>query len=458
MKFRKIFSPFLPPLYVCFILLSGCTTNQASTSASSAAQTPNVISTTQQATPTSIATSSASSSAFPTDCPEAGTVRPAQLSSNMGTVQPAVFYVTAWGGVQTGFNPLSLMRYDLTTHKTVTIYAFTGNAVEVRPSFQLSPDKHWLLITDTWRNATESITGLRLLSTDGAQLQTLACFPSGVDLSAVHWLPDGQRVALTKEQSNQTQFSSIDVLTLATGKTQTVLSGEYAPALWLDDHRLIIEKPAETNRTYYFLFDITRGSQQKISDLTSIASFPTWGNFVYGNFAVSLDGSQLFASSFAQASANNPANCRGATAQGPGTVAASTITGASRHVVYSSQSLAVLDIIPISLQTLLLYVENNTGDLSQNGLWKINTDGTGLTRLTSANDQACRDLDYWELSPQIASNNQSYALVQTDSTRGYSQSIVVGNLSGGTPTTIANDASIHARAGFDRFLQLVAMA
>lgn len=129
------------------------------------------------------------------------------------------------------------------------------------------------------------------------------------------------------------------------------------------------------------------------------------------------------------------------------------------HTIYSNQSHAILTMQPVSSQMLLMYIENNTGDQSQNGLWKINTDGTGLTRLTTANDPQCRDLNYREWSPQIVSNGQSYAFVQTDFfSTGELLSIVLGKLSGGTPITIATSAHVSPKAGFEGFLQLVGMA
>ena len=77
-----------------------------------------------------------------------------------------------------------------------------------------------------------------------------------------------------------------------------------------------------------------------------------------------------------------------------------------------------------------MYIENTGGDFSQNGLWKINTDGSGLTRLTMAPGQRCADREYAVEWPQIISNGQSYAL-RTNETGN--ESLMVGSLNSGVP-------------------------
>ncbi|QBD78751.1 hypothetical protein EPA93_23300 [Ktedonosporobacter rubrisoli] len=459
MTCRKISNIFLLFTYACFALLSSCSSPQSAPSAPQSGQTSLVTSPASPRTnPTTVPTSS-SASAFPADCPPAGTTRTVNLPTDTGPAQPAVFYLTEWGGVQSGFHLTGLMRYDLTTHKTTTLLSFPGITLGTWPQFELSPDKHWLLFA--YSNADRhDITRLQLLRTDGTQVQTLACFSETSAITSVHWLSAGERIVLTKEQYDQQQpatISTLEELNLTSGKAQTLLSGQYFPYLWLDDHRLIVEQTTSKDRANFFLLDTNKGSQQKLAGLTPIASFPTWGNFVYGAIATSPDGSQLFTSSFAQVG-TNPLVCRGPAVQGPETLTATGSAGGSTHVIYSSQSLAILALHPASAHILLLYVENNTGDLSQNGLWKINTDGSGLMRLTSAKDEKCRDLDYRELSPQIASNYLSYAVLQTDSAKGEQQAIIVGSLSGGPAIPIASSTNIRVKANFNGFLQLVGMA
>jgi hypothetical protein len=102
--------------------------------------------------------------------------------------------------------------------------------------------------------------------------------------------------------------------------------------------------------------------------------------------------------------------------------------GGSARTIYSSQTQAIMTFHTVNAQTLLLYIENTQGDLSQNGLWKININGSGLTRLTTAGGQLCADLGYTATLPQIISNGQFYALRANES-------LMAGSLNGGTPTT-----------------------
>lgn len=449
MRFNKIPRLFVLLLCFCVVLLSGCgIANSPGASALANGHTATVH-------PTSSAQSVSS-----TNCPATGTTRASYLPAETGTGQPAVFYLTEWGGTQSGIHALNLMRYDLKTDKTTTMLNL-GNATDSPTQVKLSPDKHWLLIVNnSLMNQTSLLTRLQLLRTDGTQMQTLACFLGGNVVSA-SWLPDRRQVAVTRDQYDQQRgvyVNTVDVLDLTSGKMRTVLSGDYSPSTWLDDHRLIVETSIR-NTTNYYLFDTNNGSQQKVTNLPHIASLTIPDSPTEGHIAVSSDRSLVFISSFAQRDTHTP-GCQGTAAQGPGTLKAYMINGGSTHTIYSDQNHAIMIIQPVDAHTLLIYIENNVGDVSQNGLWKLKSDGTGLTRLMSANDPRCRDTGYWAWAPQIAHNDQSYALLQTDFNHNENQSIVVGNLSGGTPTTIATSTNValpRGKADFERFLQLVGM-
>ncbi len=151
----------------------------------------------------------------------------------------------------------------------------------------------------------------------------------------------------------------------------------------------------------------------------------TSANAICGSFEQSSDGTQVFSSSCTPV---EPDNCRGYALQGPSTLSALPAAGGTARTIYSSQSHAVAALHPVSSQTLLMYIENTGGDFSQNGLWRINTDGSALTRLTTTAGQRCADREYAVEWPQIISNGQSYALRANES-------LMVGSLNGGVPTT-----------------------
>jgi hypothetical protein len=89
-------------------------------------------------------------------------------------------------------------------------------------------------------------------------------------------------------------------------------------------------------------------------------------------------------------------------------------TGGTARTVYSSSSRAVTAIYAASASTLLLYVETTAGNLSQNGLWKINPDGSGLIRLLAISTLPCQYTVSGYPETQISSNSQTYALLHLD--------------------------------------------
>src|SRR5689334_22198116 len=103
MKLSKTLYPLLLTC-ICFVLLSGCTANNSSSSVKAGGNTLTATSTVRSETHTSTATSTVSSTTLPADCPTAGTTRAVNLPTDTSVAQPAVFYVTAWGGVQSGMN------------------------------------------------------------------------------------------------------------------------------------------------------------------------------------------------------------------------------------------------------------------------------------------------------------------------------------------------------------------
>jgi hypothetical protein len=120
MKFNKMPHLLILLTSLCVVLLSGCgATNNSGSSAIAKGHIPTVASTVR---PTSSA-QSVSSTTLPADCPAAGTMRAVNLPTETSATQPAVFYLTEWGGVQSGLHPLNLMRYDLTTGKTTSIFS-----------------------------------------------------------------------------------------------------------------------------------------------------------------------------------------------------------------------------------------------------------------------------------------------------------------------------------------------
>jgi hypothetical protein len=94
--------------------------------------------------------------------------------------------------------------------------------------------------------------------------------------------------------------------------------------------------------------------------------------------------------------------------------------------------------------TTLLFTASNTGqgvsgDTSQDGLWKVKTDGTGLTRLTTNGNGEVGILNqfsqyFWS---NLSRDGSMYALQVTNySSNTYT--LLFGSLKGGSPTTFAS--------------------
>ena len=384
------------------------------------------------------------------DCPASGVARPANMPPNTTPAQPSVFYLTEIGGVQSGLEAKDLKRYDLTTGKTTTIFSFprSTSVIPNQSVFSLSPDKHWLLIASVTGPQNSSKTyRLQLMRTDGTYLQTLLCAPwIGTPL----WSPDGRRVAFQRTRDTApVPHIDIVILDLTTGRTEQVETGAEMPEAWLDRTRLYVA-PGPTTPTDLYLLDTSKGANQPDESFPHVTSI---NNASCGAFEPGRDTTQLYTASCMQVMLNNCQSGEGL--QGPSTISVQPATGGKATTIYRSTSHAIVAMHVVDPQTILFYIENSAGDLSLNGLWKINTNGGGLTQLTMVTGLRCFD-PYPEYWPQIASNSQSYVqLTNAFTPTGPRQTIQIGNLTGGTPITIATPDPA-ARPGM--LLVLVGMA
>jgi eukaryotic-like serine/threonine-protein kinase len=93
-------------------------------------------------------------------------------------------------------------------------------------------------------------------------------------------------------------------------------------------------------------------------------------------------------------------------AQGPGSISVGPLTGGNLETIYTNPNLAIVAIQTITPTRLLFYVYNFSSqqgqsvDTSQNGLWTINIDGSGLTHLTTATVKEPAYLQYAEQRQQ----------------------------------------------------------
>lgn len=359
-----------------------------------------------------------------TSCPASGTARAVVTAPLALGSHPNIIYIY---NQNNGTSPTSaiLRRFDATTGLKTDIVNIPNGMIS---EAQLSADRQWALFVSHTSGPFE----LQMVRVDGQGLQTLTCSSTG--LSNVQWTPDQKTVAFMNGQTISS--ATVYLLTLAAGALQAELipppNGTIGgvPRTWLDNTHLyltgFVPNSGAPPQNIYML-DTTKGANQHDSDLQKAVA-------VSGScfdFDTSFDNTKLFLS---QCQAASPG-----TFTGPSSITSQPAMGGTQNSVYSNSTLAVTGVRVISTTTLLFTVEVTNGD-SHNGLWKVKTDGTGLTRLTN---DAVGHISSFNPFTQFTWANVSrdgsfYTLKTQSSQQGGFQNLVFGSVSGGSPTTFAS--------------------
>ncbi len=376
-----------------------------------------------------------------TSRPAAGTARAAVMTAlTLGNHPNIVYTVNEFQGQTPTFG--TLKRYDVTTGAKTEIVKIPNVSIS---DAQVSADGQWIIFTAVMTSQVK----LQLVRMDGRALQTLYCAtpasnganPSSA-LSNVQWSTN-QQLAVFNSYTGPASY--LYLLNLQNGSLQTELSTNSGaidtPLTWLDNTRLYLYGPeVDAPPQALYLLDTSRGANQnpdnlpKVFDATSVTA-PT--NFCW-NADSSFDGTRLFTNQCT--TTPNPSGPGIGSQLGPSKISARPATGGAPQNIFTSQNMAITAIRSISKTTLLLLVNNNgTGtnlDTSYNGLWKVNTDGTGLTRLAVGNMNLNPYTQYpWS---NISHDGSMYAL-QINHTSGQpTTSLVYGSINGGSQTVFAD--------------------
>jgi eukaryotic-like serine/threonine-protein kinase len=382
-----------------------------------------------------------------TNCPSAGMARAAVMPSlAQGNRANIVYTVNEFQGQTPSFG--TLKRYDATTGAKTEIVKIAGISIS---DAQVSADGQWILFMAVTTNQTK----LQLVRMDGQALQTLYCATPASNganpasaLSNVEWSANQQ---LTVFNSYTGAASYLYLLNMRNGTLQTELSTISGvidtPLTWLDNTRLYVNGPeVDAPPQALYLLDTSRGANQnpnnlqKVFDASSVAGTT---NFCW-NADSNFDGTRLFTS---QCTATPSSNGPGIGSQiGPSTINIRPATGGAQQQIFTSQNMAISAVRSISKTTLLLLINNNsTGtnvDTSQNGLWKVNADGSGLTRLTSSGAGVSGGPSLLCLYTQYPWSNVSrdggLVALQHNTANGQTESLLFVSINGGTPTTFAS--------------------
>jgi hypothetical protein len=363
-----------------------------------------------------------------TSCPAAGTARAAVMAGLASGRHNNLVYVV--NEYTSSSNPAptagTLKRYDVATGIKTVIVGIPHVSIE---SAQVSADGKWMLFTT-------SDGALRLVRMDGQGLQTLFCAAGG-GISPPQWSSDQRHVIFSVNQVGNSE--AVYLLTMATGELQTELSiplgaGQgVSVGTWLDTSRVYltnyqIDQPH--NRIY--ILDTRRGPNQ------SLSSLPALINKTFGDFDSSYDGRQLYV---------DYGYCGMGGCYPPSNITVQPATGGAQTTILNEPHDDVIGVRAVTASTLLLLIRNDQAggpsDASHNGLWKIASNGSGLTRLTSDPAHQYSSLNNWTQFPwsNLSRDGGLYALQVTQATTQINSAVYTieyGSLSGGAPTVIAS--------------------
>ena len=387
-----------------------------------------------------------------TSCPAAGTAR-AWITAPLalGSHQNIVYLVSEHQGTGTTG---TLKRYDLTSGNKTEIVKLPGVYIS---EAQVSADGQWLIFV----SQVNLQSRLQMVRMDGQGLQTLFCIASG-SITNVLLSANEQSVLFNLSAAPQGPVG-IYLLNLKSGMIQLEVkpSDSGAPlhmqfvgslVTWLDNTRAYVRFAnfAIAPDDSLGLLDTSRGPNQKMSDITPLfqQKFSPTFNYPCWDADSSFDGSSLFIN---QCSGISAPNCSGScvlgTREGPSTINTEPASGGSPKTILTSQTLGIAAVRAISRGTLLLQVENfsvnHPIDPSQNGIWRVNTDGTNLTRLTTEAKGTTTSLCQFSQNPwsNVSRDATRYAF-QTLTRGSYPETytLYTASLNGGAPQSFASIA------------------
>ena len=357
-----------------------------------------------------------------TRCPTSGTVRAAVTAPLVLGSHRDIIYIVNEGTVDhPTFGTLKRRDVDVNA-KGIEIQKMAGVRIA---EAHVSQDGQWILFVAQVSGQYQ----LRLVRVDGQGLQTLYCADQGTVMMYSQWSLDRHFVAFDAGVSPFSSPLTTYLLDLTSGTLQPELVPQgqrsYAPRTWLDGTHMYLTgfSPTANNQQQgLFLLDIQRGVSQHETDLKQVAPL----DHSCDSFDTSFDLKQLLVDT-----CTSPQT-------GPSTIMAQSVSNGTIQTLYSSSTLAVTTIRAISTTTFLFLVENLSGDTSQNGLWKMNTGGSGITRLSNDTDNAQSLCPYSQYAwSNVSRDGMLYALESYEpQTNTYG--MYYGSLSGGDPVQFAS--------------------
>jgi len=376
-----------------------------------------------------------------TSCPAPGTGRAAVMRPLALGRDPNIAYLFNESDLRGVPTFGELKRYDVVTgSKTVIVHLAHSQIAEA----QVSGDGQWLLfVVEAPGKAM-----FQMVRMDGQGLQTLYC-AAPASIRATQWSPDHSLIVFSS--GDYSVPLQLELFTMASGAVQLELSSthaniSYMARTWPDNTRVyvtavVFNSPIPVENLA--ILDTKKGKDQHDSDLLQVIK-PSQPQYCWdfdSNYATTKLATSQCRVTYSQMSAHG-------VQQGPGTITTQPFNGGLQQTVYANAHYAIHEVRfqGYSSTSLLLTIDNQnfganvTVDSSQNGLWRMNTDGSGLVRLTS--DSANHESTFNRFSQYPWSNvsrgGNLYVIQVSDVASPSSVTrLYVGSLFGGTPTSFA---------------------
>lgn len=356
-----------------------------------------------------------------TSCPANGQGRPAVMAPLAHGNQQTVIYV------DTSSSKSTLQSYNVVTKSTTTLTSVSGNSLVALTDAQVSMNGQYVMF----------ITGrqLQMIRIDGQGLQTLYCYQQLIpgNLTNLLWSPN-QRLAIFEEPPLEGGPSGpvVRLLNLVNGSVQTVAhSGQHVAIrlnTWLGNTQVyytIYAPPMMALYNNVYALNVTAPVGKNSTEVATIV-----GNLWDMN--LTPDSRTLILSQCANALSGGNGSGPQNQSLPPSLISAQSVQGGTLRFIYGSHVHTVVQ-ARISNQGLLFAIEDFTYQVGpQDGLWKINLDGTHLTRLLSGHTILANTHTTWA---NVSRDGRFYVVVNQPISggTGTSNEAYVGPLNGGTP-------------------------
>lgn len=370
-----------------------------------------------------------------TSCPAIGTARAAVMPPLPAGGHQSVLYAS---DSLNGSNRTDVLsRYDVvtgqkTTELTLTIPGTLQNNQGTPLPFldaRISDDGQWI----AFQTAVEGREAIQLVRSDGQELQTLYCTTTDKELwGTLSFSPDTKYLTFGELPIDTAGNNNLVLLNLATGKLHVIAtlnnqkdSGMYDPIKWRDNDSIYVNHSLDgvgdtrNRHQEYLLSNVTQNPSLQQINIPTIAGD---SNDMCKDFDYSPDNTQLLVSDCPEGPRGGP------TPTGVTTIETVPLVGGTPHVVHVSQHM--INYARFITNTSIWFCVADSA-VADSGVWKMNTDGTGLTQLAS---QGCFFQDFAYAS-NINISPDGSQFVFLEGIVSNSTSFITGSMNGGSSRT-----------------------